>query len=110
VHFNLAPKEESLMKKLALFATLVATTSFNANAFDVDAKYKQTCSICHAMGVAGAPKAFDEAAWAPRMETGMEALLATVHNGKGAMPPKGLCNDCTDDQYKALINHMSTSK
>ncbi len=98
------------MKKLALLATLVAATSFNANAFDVDAKYKQTCSICHAMGVAGAPKAFDKAAWAPRMATGMDSLVASVKNGKGAMPPKGLCNDCTDDQYKSLIEHMSTSK
>lgn len=98
------------MKKIVLLATMIAATSFNANAFDVDAKYKQTCSICHAMSVAGAPKAFDEAAWAPRLATGMDALLNTIHNGKGAMPPKGLCNDCTDDQYKALIKHMSTSK
>lgn len=98
------------MKKIAFLAALVAATSFNANAFDVDAKYKQTCSICHGMGVAGAPKAFDEAAWAPRIATGMDKMVASVSNGKGAMPPKGLCNDCTDDQYKALIEHMAKSK
>jgi cytochrome c5 len=98
------------MKKLALLATIVAATSFNANAFDVDAKYKQSCSICHGMGIAGAPKAFDKAAWEPRLALGMDALVASVKNGKGAMPPKGLCNDCTDDQYKALITHMATSK
>ncbi|MEH6450092.1 MAG: c-type cytochrome [Oleispira sp.] len=98
------------MKKIAFLAALVAATSFNANAFDVDTKYKQTCSICHSMGIAGAPKAFDEAAWAPRMATGMDLMVASVSNGKGAMPPKGLCNDCTPDQYKALITHMATSK
>jgi cytochrome c5 len=98
------------MKKIAFLAALVAATSFNANAFDVDTKYKQTCSICHSMGVAGAPKAFDKAAWEPRLATGMDALVASVNNGKGAMPPKGLCNDCTADQYKALITHMATSK
>ncbi|MGK0247522.1 MAG: cytochrome c5, partial [Oleispira sp.] len=52
------------MKKIAFLAALVAATSFNANAFDVDTKYQQSCGICHSMGVAGAPKAFDEAAWA----------------------------------------------
>lgn len=98
------------MKKIAFLATLIAATSFNANAFDVDAKYKQTCSICHGMGVAGAPKSFDAAAWAPRMATGMDKMVASVTNGKGAMPPKGLCNDCTPDQYKALIEHMAKSK
>ncbi len=98
------------MKKIAFLAALVAATSFNANAFDVDAKYKQSCSICHGMGIAGAPKAFDKAAWEPRLTLGMDALVASVKNGKGAMPPKGLCNDCTDDQYKALITHMATSK
>ncbi len=98
------------MKKIALLATLIATASFNASAFDVDTKYKQTCSICHGMGVAGAPKAFDKAAWEPRLALGMDAMVASVKNGKNAMPPKGLCNDCTDDQYKALITHMATSK
>lgn len=98
------------MKKIAFLAALVAATSFNANAFDVDTKYKQTCSICHGMGIAGAPKAFDKAVWEPRLATGMDALVASVTNGKGAMPPKGLCNDCTADQYKTLITHMATSK
>ncbi len=98
------------MKKIAIFAAMVVAASFNANAFDVDTKYKQTCSICHGMGVAGAPKAFDNAAWAPRIATGMDKMIASVSNGKGAMPPKGLCNDCTPDQYKALIEHMAASK
>ena len=98
------------MKKLAVMAAIVAAMSANAQAFDVDAKYKQTCSACHSMGVAGAPKAFDAAAWAPRLATGMDALVASVTNGKNAMPPSGLCMDCTADQYKLLINYMSTPK
>ena len=40
----------------------------------------------------------------------MDALAYNVKNGKGAMPPIGMCNDSTDNQYKALIAHMSTSK
>lgn len=54
-----------------------------------EALYKQACSVCHVAGVAGAPKFADKAAWAPRVATGMDALVASVIKGKGAMPPKG---------------------
>lgn len=98
------------MKKIAVLVTILSALSVNAGAFDVEAKYKQSCSVCHAMGVAGAPKAFDKAVWDTRMAKGMDKLVASVTNGKGAMPPKGLCNDCTADQYKQLIEYMATSK
>jgi cytochrome c5 len=51
--------------------------------------FQGVCSACHTAGVAGAPKMGDTAAWAPRLQTGFEALLGTVLHGKGAMPPKG---------------------
>jgi cytochrome c5 len=54
-----------------------------------EALYKQACSVCHVAGVAGAPKFGDKAAWAPRVATGVDALVASVIKGKGAMPPKG---------------------
>jgi cytochrome c5 len=98
------------MKKLAVMAAVVAAMSANVNAFDVDAKYKQACAACHAMAVAGAPKAFDKAAWEPRMTKGMDTLVASVTNGLNAMPPRGLCMDCTAEQYQQLINYMATPK
>ena len=73
-------------------------------------KFNRSCTACHTAGVAGAPKVGDEAAWAPRLELGMDALVASVKNGKGAMPPTGLCADCTDEEYKELITYMSTAK
>ncbi|MFT7110644.1 MAG: cytochrome c5 [Psychrobacter glaciei] len=97
------------MKKLLTLATTLVL-SVSANAFDVETKYQQACMACHAVGVAGAPKAFDEAAWAPKLALGMDTLVASVTNGKGIMPPKGLCMDCTPDQYKALITYMSKAK
>jgi len=97
-----------MKKVLGLAAALVLSVS--AQAFDVEAKYNQACMACHAVGVAGAPKAFDAAAWAPRLATGMDALVTSVTQGKGAMPPKGLCMDCSADQYKALIKYMSKAK
>jgi cytochrome c5 len=47
--------------------------------------YQGQCAACHNAGVAGAPKLGDNAAWAPRIATGYEALLNSVIKGKGAM-------------------------
>lgn len=51
--------------------------------------YTAACGACHAAGVVGAPKLGDEAAWAPRIKTGYDALLTSVVKGKGAMAALG---------------------
>ncbi len=98
--------------KKVLFVTLAAS-AFSAASLaedDVEAKYNKSCAICHASGVAGAAKTGDVEAWKPRLEKGMDALLVSVNNGLNAMPPKGMCTDCSEDDYKALIKYMSTAK
>ncbi|MEM9254500.1 MAG: c-type cytochrome [Pseudomonadota bacterium] len=93
------------MKKL--LAALVLCSGATAIAADAPANY-QTCFACHSSGAAGAPKTGDAAAWAPRLEKGMPELITSVRTGIGAMPPGGLCPDCTDDELKALIDYMAT--
>ncbi len=68
--------------------------------------YNKACFVCHAAGVAGAPKLGDAAAWEPRMAQGTDALLNTAINGKGAMPPRGTCATCSDDDLRAAIDYM----
>lgn len=70
--------------------------------------YDKVCKVCHEQGVAGAPKLGDKVAWAPRIATGMDTLLNTVHTGKGAMPPKGTCMDCTEAEFKATVEFMTS--
>lgn len=108
---SISKKErETTMKKLTVIGAALLALSANVGAFDVDAKFKQACAACHSMGVAGAPKAFDKAAWEPRLAQGMDTLITSVTNGKGAMPPRGLCMDCTPEQYTQLINYMAAPK
>lgn len=76
----------------------------------IKAKFDKSCTFCHTSGAAGAPKVGDAAAWAPRLKQGNDALLASVKNGKNAMPAKGMCNDCTDAEFKALIQYVTTGK
>ncbi|MGD2007150.1 MAG: c-type cytochrome [Cellvibrionales bacterium] len=73
-------------------------------------KYNRSCAACHAGGVAGAPKTHDVAAWEARLAKGMDALLSSVKNGLNAMPPTGLCADCSDEEYKELINYMASAE
>ena len=99
------------MKKVMLAAFLAASTgaSIGAGAEPDMGKYNKSCAVCHAAGVAGAPKVGDAQAWAPRMEKGVDALVLSVKNGLNAMPPKGMCFDCSDEDYRELINYMAAS-
>ena len=72
--------------------------------------YDAACFICHASGVAGAPKFGDAAGWASRVEKGMETLYEHSIKGfmgeNGLMPPKGGRPDFSDDDVKAAVDYM----
>ncbi len=72
------------------------------------ARYDRSCALCHARAGSGAPLVADAAAWAPRLARGDAALLASVTQGRGGMPPRGLCPDCSDDDLRALIHFLAT--
>lgn len=70
------------------------------------AVYDATCMVCHATGVANAPKFGDKAAWAPRIATGAAALHASALKGKNAMPPKGGNVALPDADVVAAVDYM----
>lgn len=71
-----------------------------------DQIYNASCTTCHSAGVAGAPKTGDAAAWAPRIAQGKETLYTHAIKGFNAMPAKGLCMDCSDDEIKASVDYL----
>lgn len=95
------------MKKFA--TAVVATALLGAThlaAADGQATYKKFCFACHDFGAAGAPKLTEKDKWAPRVAKGMDALLASVTNGLNAMPPKGTCGACSDDDLRSAVEYM----
>lgn len=68
--------------------------------------YDSACFACHGSGLAGAPKLGDQAAWAPRIKQGIEALHQAAIKGKGAMPPKGGNMALADEDVKAAVEFM----
>jgi len=74
-----------------------------------ESNYNKTCATCHAAGIAGAPLFGDTAQWEPRIAKGMEVLYASSINGMPpamAMPAKGMCFGCSDDDLKAIVDYM----
>jgi cytochrome c5 len=99
------------MKKL-IAGVMLAMVSCVVGAADqaiVD-RYNKACVVCHAAGVANAPKLGVVEDWKPRLAKGADKMLLSVKNGMGAMPPRGMCGDCSDADFKALIAYMSTPK
>lgn len=70
--------------------------------------YNTYCQACHATGANNAPVFANAEAWAPRVAKGIDALYESGINGfnNGAMPARGTCVDCTDDEIKATVDYM----
>lgn len=88
---------------LALSFVVAANVSA---ASDGAAVYNRSCKMCHSSGMMGAPKVGDKSAWAPLIETGEAALLASTRTGKGKMMPRGGCRTCSDEDLSAAIEHL----
>jgi cytochrome c5 len=87
-------------------ATETMAVAEEAAAADGKQIYDTNCQACHNAGVAGAPKLGDKEAWAARIAKGNDAMLSSVVNGLNAMPPKGACMSCSDDDLSAAVAYM----
>ena len=73
--------------------------------------FGKTCAMCHAAGVAGAPKPGDKADWGPRIAQGKDTLYKHAIDGftgaKGMMPAKGGASTLSDAEVKAAVDYMA---
>lgn len=88
---------------------VAASAGGGMSADDVVGKF---CSTCHGPAMAAAmqaPAIGDSAAWQARAEVsgGLDGLLKNAISGIRAMPPKGTCATCSDDDIKGAIQKMS---
>ena len=98
---RIAPHGQLVMAGQAAVSAVASSVARSAKSI-----YTTNCQGCHSVGVAGAPKTGDVAAWADRLTKGIETVYANAINGIGAMPAKGLCMDCSDDEIIATIDYM----
>lgn len=72
--------------------------------------FGKTCSLCHATGVAGAPRVGDKEDWGPRIAQGKDVLyqhsIEGYNGDKGAMPARGGAPSLSDDEMKAAVDYL----
>ncbi|MBD9513656.1 c-type cytochrome [Pseudomonas sp. PDM22] len=98
------------MKRTSVLTVLTAALGFLPLAHaaqDPEAVFNRACGACHNGQLPQAPKKGDQTAWKPRLAQGDEVLVQHVTQGFNAMPPRGLCMDCSVEDYKAVIRWMS---
>jgi|TARA_B100000700_G_C14677199_1_gene683626 cytochrome c5 len=83
-----------------------AAAAAPAGALSGEDVYNKACVACHGAGVLGAPRLQNAADWKPRLEQGFDTVLSHAINGFNAMPPRGTCGTCSDDDIKAAIEYM----
>jgi cytochrome c5 len=105
-----AGKDNSSMTIAAPPTTVPGTLVATAVPKNGDELFHAVCTTCHGAGLAGAPKAGDKAAWAPRIAQGKATLYLHAingYNGKaGVMPAKGGRSDLPDDLIKQGVDYM----
>jgi cytochrome c5 len=69
--------------------------------------YKEICAVCHATGVANAPKFGDRKVWAPLIAEGQAVLTAHAWVGVRAMPPRGGNPNLSLDEFSRAAAFMA---
>ena len=119
--FRAAPQRSSAKCLLLLLVAVLGacgeepkstdTRAQAASAVPADAAlariYDSSCKLCHANPASGAPMSGDLGAWKLRIEQGAETLLDHTINGHNGMPPMGMCMQCSEEDFLALISFMS---
>ena len=68
--------------------------------------YTNKCRACHDYGVAGAPRYGNSEIWAGRLTKGLDVLYKNSISGIRAMPARGGCYACSDDDIKAAVDYI----
>ena len=96
----------SIIAMLLSCLGLLTQTAMAETARDAQTIFQNFCFSCHGTGWEDAPVVGDSFAWEDRTQQGMDVLLKNTLNGINSMPPKGGCNDCSEDELRALIEWM----
>lgn len=69
--------------------------------------YREVCVVCHAAGVANAPKFGDKKAWTPLIAEGQAVLTAHAWVGVRGMPAKGGNPQLSLDEFSRAAAYMA---
>ena len=105
-YLKVMPLPFSILISLLFPILVVPTLAVGADGFSGAEVYAQSCAMCHANGVGGAPKLGEAPEWRGRITQGRADLLVSVLRGKGGMPPKGGNASLSVNDVNAALDYM----
>jgi len=98
------------MSVIVLVLGFVVSLSLSATAGRTGQQvYESICRTCHGTGLSGAPR-FGDKIWVQlEKKEGLKELVKDAIKGERAMPPKGGCADCTDEEVRAAVKYLIDS-
>lgn len=90
-----------------LVGALVAAAAGAASAQEGKATYDRQCAVCHASGLAGAPRRGNAGDWAQRLKPGKPALYQSAIRGTPrGMPARGGDPGLSDQAVRAAVDYL----
>lgn len=87
--------------------TAVAPVAGGVELFNASAGYNQYCAMCHDTGMAGAPTRVATDHWVARLaDVGFNTIVTNAITGINAMPARGMCMTCSDDDIAELVSYL----
>ena len=69
--------------------------------------YQSVCFTCHDTGAGGAAKLDESKKWtAKQAARTLNQIYQSALEGRNAMPARGSCVDCTDEEIKLAVDYM----
>ncbi len=68
---------------------------------------RNNCAQCHINPATGAPQLGQAGDWQEALARGEDALLRSVVEGRGGMPPLGYCSACSQADFRVLIRVLT---
>lgn len=104
-----ATTEEAVTARIAPVGAVEVKDASDVSAMKTGAEvYAAQCAVCHAAGVAQAPRFGEATDWSARLGTGYEALLNSALKGKGLMAAQG-GGDFSDLEIGRAVVHIANS-
>ncbi len=103
------------MKRLVTTGATMALLTFavgglaQAQQSSGERTYKSVCMVCHAAGVANAPKFGDVRAWAPLIKEGQVVLTAHAWVGVRGMPARGGNPSLSQEDFAKAAVYMANA-
>ena len=95
-----------LLLQLTIVFVLSACDKNDPDIIAGETVFNQTCKVCHASGINGAPIVGNQKMWQARAARGIDTLVEHATQGFGLMPAKGGNEALSDAEIRQAVKYF----